>query len=90
VANLKPFTIDPQSRASHFGGYLVSVDYAPGFRGLIRRVHAERRILVADNGNFDRMATFLARMTPSVTPLAEARKREETVLGHDARPGDRA
>jgi hypothetical protein len=66
----------------------VSVDYAPGLRELVQRVHAERRILVADNGNFDRFGTYLTKLTPSSAPLAEARKKEEARLGHYARPGE--
>ena len=88
VANLKPYTIDPQSRRSHFASYLLSVDYASGLRALIERVHKEQRILAADNGNFDRIGTLLTKLAPSATPLAEARKHEEESIGHYARPGE--
>jgi hypothetical protein len=88
VANLKPYTLDPQSRRSYFASYLVSVDYASALRALVQRVHEERRIFAADNGNFDRIGTLIKRLAPSAFPLAEALKREEAVLGHSARPGD--
>ena len=88
VANLKPYTIDPESKRSHFGSYLLSVDYASGLRALVQHVHEEHRILAADNGNFDRIGTLLNKLTASAIPLAEARKREEVALGHYARPGE--
>jgi hypothetical protein len=88
VANLKPYTIDPQAKRSHFASYLLSVEYALALRALVQRVHEEHRILAADNGNFDRIGTLLNKLTASAVPLAQARRREEAALGRYARPGE--
>lgn len=88
VANLKPYTLDEHDRESHFAAYLLSIDYARGARHLIDRLHEERRVLAADNGNFDRIGKHLARLTSAAEPLAARRKSEEAVLRHYARPGE--
>jgi hypothetical protein len=87
VANLKPFTIGPDAKAARFDSYLLSVDYTSGLIALVDQVHKQHSVLVADNGNFDRMGALMKPLLAPAAKLAAARQAEEKRLGHAARPG---
>src|SRR5262245_22802328 len=88
VANLKPYTIGPDAKAARFDSYLLSVDYTSGLIALTDQVHKQHSVLVADNGNFDRMGALVAPLMAQAATLAKARRAEEEKLGHSARPGE--
>jgi hypothetical protein len=88
VANLKPYTIGPDAKAARFDSYLLSVDYTSGLIALTDQVHKQHSVLVADNGNFDRMGALIAPLMAQAATLAKARQAEEKKLGHLARPGE--
>jgi len=87
VANLKPYTIGPDAKA-RFGSYLLSVDYTSGLIALVDQVHKQHSILVADNGNFDRMGALIKPLLAQAARLAKLRQAEEDHLKRAARPGE--
>lgn len=88
VANLKPYTFDPCEGMRRFDSYLLSVDYLAEHESLATRAVTARRLLVADNGNFDHIGELIAAHRDLAVPLDEARRAEERKLGRYARPGE--
>lgn len=55
VANLKPYTLNPSGGGRPSDAFLLSVDHAEDFLALVSQVMRQNRLLVADNGNLDRI-----------------------------------
>lgn len=88
IANLKPYTLDLRPRGRWFSGYLLSTDYYSPLRGLVSRVLEWRRLLVADNGNVDRIGALISEFQAEAATLDTARRAEEATLRRYARPGE--
>lgn len=83
VANLKPYTLQGPPR---FDAFLLSVDYAGGLREEARACVQKRRMLVADNGNFDRIRV-LAKQFQEQAEAAHRLRLATVRAGSYPRPG---
>jgi hypothetical protein len=72
VANLKPSTFDPARPRAKHPSYLLSIDYYAEHRTSAEAVVQGGRILVADNGNFDRLRPFAQELAADADALAVA------------------
>jgi hypothetical protein len=87
VANLKPYLLRPGSGLRMSQVYLCSADYASESRELLAEARRRKRLLVADNGNFDLIGDLIEQFTPRAQELHAARLQEQGSLGRqDTRP----
>jgi hypothetical protein len=88
VANLKPYLLSPGRGRRRFETYLISPDYLAQARDLVTAARREKRLIAADNGNFDLIGDLIERFAGDATLIHRDRVDEERRLGRRARPGD--
>src|SRR5262249_39285998 len=86
VANLKPYTFAPPHTI--FSAYLLSTAYARDFGRLAGEVIKKKRILVADNGNLDRINALVEIYRARAAALDLKRQAVQKKLTRPVRPGD--
>ena len=88
VANLKPYNVYRGRGNDRFDAYLLSVDYYKQHKKLSDVVIEDKRVLCADNGNVDLIVKTIGAHSKQAKALHKDRRKEEKVLGRNARPGE--